>query len=48
MEKNTNTTPSIKDIAMKLREETGKPMGWCMNQAIETVRNWAVNNGHTK
>lgn len=43
-----NTTPSIQTIAIKLFKETGKPMGWCMNEAIKIVREWAIKNGHTK
>lgn len=44
---NTNTTqnPSVIQEAMRLRKETGKPMGWCMNEALLIVRAWALENG---
>lgn len=41
----TDICPDLRETALRIHAETGRPMGWCMNQAIEIVRAWAVAHG---
>lgn len=37
--------PNVAEIAVRLHSATGKPMGWCMNEAVRIVREWAIAKG---